>query len=1246
MKKYEKAKELLETKANIKEKKPIYATRKLSIGLVSCMLGLVMATPVVNAEEANQNQPQQVQEENQTADNGAENPDTNHAPVPLENNETPKKGLGDLDTQSTDVLELGPEIVGVPVTAGIEAPTITKAFIGTNTISGGSLHRGKINGKNARGTVHVTLKDSSGNEKATVSVTPKSGTTWTVDLPEGVTIAEGDTVTAYQEFDGQNSTVATANAMDSLAKQNKDKLKMPTGEIWIEQTSSNIVNDEEQAEAVQKLKDANTAIAGDIKSVKFSIDTAEHAYYEVTYTDGSTSDKIEAPDLKIKQVTEYSRKADLEKITIVDNVIKGKLEGEGPFKDIKVQIILKISEGNKDNFCTDKGCKFDKTSSNPVDAVVDANTGEFSYTISGTEKIERNQVVGVTVKEKNKFVSCATKDVTIPLPEKTEVKDPRKLTADDKKAIDAAIRKAYTVNGVSKLPNGIGDWDGVPAVIQIDDSGNAKIFNGNDVAGTWDWDNGGIFVPEKNEDGSVKLKEGAQPKITIPAKDLVKNIKPEPPTLAKSGNNITITPNEKDTDANSISVSYTGKDGKGKTTTATKGENGWTIEGDGEVDANGVITLPKDKVKGNTDVTATVTDKGGIADDDKTPLTSEQGTLTVEETIADKVEALGGLDPVVMKKWVGDKLDWKDGVVASKNATDENKAKIKEFLDKAETKFTDETTPGRNTDAQGDYTGTIKVSFDDGSSIEVKDQKLYVSNHVTSMDRKDKVPTDALDVEFKLGEGTKVDNTGSGAIEGNKDNPTSYSNYKVKPNTNLKEYKIPAINASAVDSIKLSAQDGYTDPTWNTNNFVATSKNKVFTATATKTYKVTVVPNGGTGTKIKVTKKKDETYTLPAANTFTPPNDNQEFSGWKIGDDTNLKQPNESIKISGDTEIKAIWKPIEFKVTFKTEAGAEGSMNPETVTKGSEYKLPKPTFKAIEGKEFAGWKVGDSTELKPIGEKIEISGDVTLTAVWADKKEEVKVSFNHGDGATGNMEDKTVKKGETYTLPEHGFKPNAGKKFVGWKVPGETEVKKVGDTITVKGDTTLIALWEDEKAPDGGNINPGGQPDPNPQPQPKPGDKPSENEKTPDKEKPADPDKTNPEKPGDKEPGKEKDKNEEGKKPGVEDRLRIRYNPNGGHWNDNSTDIITYYYDRGNIITLINPPTREGYRFLYWKGSAYQPGDKYTVVDDHMFVAQWEKIGTKASRSNPKTGLESVAGIVCTLVGSTGALYISRKKED
>lgn len=57
MKKYIKAKELLESNANKKEKKPIYATRKLSIGLVSCMLGLVMATPMVHAEGEEANLP-------------------------------------------------------------------------------------------------------------------------------------------------------------------------------------------------------------------------------------------------------------------------------------------------------------------------------------------------------------------------------------------------------------------------------------------------------------------------------------------------------------------------------------------------------------------------------------------------------------------------------------------------------------------------------------------------------------------------------------------------------------------------------------------------------------------------------------------------------------------------------------------------------------------------------------------------------------------------------------------------------------------------------------------------------------------------------------------------------------------------------------------------------------------------------------------------------------------------------------
>ena len=41
------------------------------------------------------------------------------------------------------------------------------------------------------------------------------------------------------------------------------------------------------------------------------------------------------------------------------------------------------------------------------------------------------------------------------------------------------------------------------------------------------------------------------------------------------------------------------------------------------------------------------------------------------------------------------------------------------------------------------------------------------------------------------------------------------------------------------------------------------------------------------------------------------------------------------------------------------------------------------------------------------------------------------------------------------------------------------------------------------------------------------------------------------------------------------------------------------------MITIHEEPVREGYEFLYWKGSKYQPGDSYTVEGDHTFTAIW-----------------------------------------
>lgn len=70
--------------------------------------------------------------------------------------------------------------------------------------------------------------------------------------------------------------------------------------------------------------------------------------------------------------------------------------------------------------------------------------------------------------------------------------------------------------------------------------------------------------------------------------------------------------------------------------------------------------------------------------------------------------------------------------------------------------------------------------------------------------------------------------------------------------------------------------------------------------------------------------------------------------------------------------------------------------------------------------------------------------------------------------------------------------------------------------------------------------------------------------------------------------------------------ILIIYKANGGMFQD-GTDIKTEEHNVGERITIIQPPTQEGYIFDHWKGSMYQPGDSYTVNENHTFIAQWKK---------------------------------------
>ena len=66
----------------------------------------------------------------------------------------------------------------------------------------------------------------------------------------------------------------------------------------------------------------------------------------------------------------------------------------------------------------------------------------------------------------------------------------------------------------------------------------------------------------------------------------------------------------------------------------------------------------------------------------------------------------------------------------------------------------------------------------------------------------------------------------------------------------------------------------------------------------------------------------------------------------------------------------------------------------------------------------------------------------------------------------------------------------------------------------------------------------------------------------------------------------------------------ITFDLDGGTLNG-SDDPIVWQVREGQEITLPEAPVRDGYRFVEWHGSSYQPGDEYRVEGDHTFTAVW-----------------------------------------
>lgn len=98
-----------------------------------------------------------------------------------------------------------------------------------------------------------------------------------------------------------------------------------------------------------------------------------------------------------------------------------------------------------------------------------------------------------------------------------------------------------------------------------------------------------------------------------------------------------------------------------------------------------------------------------------------------------------------------------------------------------------------------------------------------------------------------------------------------------------------------------------------------------------------------------------------------------------------------------------------------------------------------------------------------------------------------------------------------------------------------------------------------------------------------------------------------------------------------ETNVSAYFDPNGGEFTDaknpNPKAIKVITTQKGKEIKILNPPKKDGYKFLGWKGlikvpesiseklpekigdlyKIYKPGDKFKLDSNYIFIAQWEK---------------------------------------
>ena len=142
-------------------------------------------------------------------------------------------------------------------------------------------------------------------------------------------------------------------------------------------------------------------------------------------------------------------------------------------------------------------------------------------------------------------------------------------------------------------------------------------------------------------------------------------------------------------------------------------------------------------------------------------------------------------------------------------------------------------------------------------------------------------------------------------------------------------------------------------------------------------------------------------------------------------------------------------------VTFDLNGRGWGCPAAQTVADGGKATQPSTNPTAGSGFAFGGWyTTSDCTAAYDFSTPV--TSDITLYAKWSANPRQVSFDAN---GGTGTMQSVSVGYYDSYTLPECGFTPPAGKAFDRWNGGSSYGYKHPGTSVTILQDATFAAEW-------------------------------------------------------------------------------------------------------------------------------------------------------------------------------------------